>query len=394
MKVNLVKYNTFILCVYLNFFIVMTFLTKYEISYYSVYPFLLLVYFLPLILKIFDRRIGKFKIEKKVIFTLLYFSVIFLNLFYYKSTDYFLSSFKLIFSSLVAAYFANLKVSLKLLKKYIKYFLILHLIILLYVLINKELYDNMRMDYMVFGYDCLFITMFFGYFYKETLKLKYLFLLIFGNILLFMFGSRFTFLLGSIGTLIFLYRSKKKWIRFLIFLGMILLPIIYFNLEFILKSVIIVFNRYNISIESVERLAESLDNFNAGGGILADRLIWYRETFEIIKENLLFGVGILGYDGKISNMLYNGDGTFYPHNIFLEILLHFGIFGFLIFILVIILIFRNVYINKKQGKQLESIEIVFIIMSLGLLLSSSYLRSIWFYFAILIPFNKSYYKMK
>ena len=93
-------------------------------------------------------------------------------------------------------------------------------------------------------------------------------------------------------------------------------------------------------------------------------------------------------------MLYNGDGTFYPHNIFLEILLHFGIFGFLIFILVIILIFRNVYINKKQGKQLESIEIVFIIMSLGLLLSSSYLRSIWFYFAILIPFNKSYYKMK
>ena len=394
MKVNLVKYNTFILCIYLNFFIVMAFLTKYQINYYSIYPFLLLIYFLPLILKVFDRRIGKFKIEKKAIFILLYFSVIFLNLFYYKSTDYFLPSFKLIFSSLVTAYFANLKISIKLLKKYIRYFLILHLMSLLYVLINRELYDNMKMDYMSFGYDCLLITMFFGYFYKETLKFKYLILLIFGNILLFMFGSRFTFLLGSVGTLIFLYNSKKKWIRFLIFLGIILLPVIYFNLEFILKSAITILNSYNVSTESVERLAESLDNFNAGGGILADRLIWYTETFEIIKENLLFGVGILGYDRKISSMLYNGDGTFYPHNIFLEILLHFGIFGFLTFILVIILIFRNIYINKKQGKQLESIEIVFIIMSLGLLLSSSYLRSIWFYFAILIPFNKSYYKMK
>ena len=90
-------------------------------------------------------------------------------------------------------------------------------------------------------------------------------------------------------------------------------------------------------------------------------------------------------------MLYNGDGTFYPHNIFLEILLHFGIVGLLIFLLIVISIIKHIHYNKKNGKKLASIEIVFLIMSLGLLVSGSYIRSAWFYLALLIPFNESYY---
>ena len=90
-------------------------------------------------------------------------------------------------------------------------------------------------------------------------------------------------------------------------------------------------------------------------------------------------------------MLYNGDGTFYPHNIFLEILLHFGMMGFLAFLIIVVSIIRKIHYSKKNGKKLDSIELTFFIMSMGLLVSSSYLRNAWFYLTLLIPFNKSYY---
>ena len=391
MKVNLIKYNTFIVCLYLNFFIFSTILVKFDINLQFINMILFPIYFLPLILKLFDKDIGKKKVNKTLIFILLYFIILLLNLLCYIFTDYFSVNFYYIMYSLRVVYLGTLKISLDTLKKYLKYFLIIHLITLIYVTVDKELYEKMRLDYMSFGYDCLFVTMSFAYFHKDTLKIKYLILLILGDMLLFMFGSRFTFLLGGLGTLVFLYNSKKKWIRFLIYVGILILPIVYLNLESILKNFITLLNSYNISIESIERLADSLNTFKSGGGILAERLIWYSETFEIIKENPIFGTGILGYNGQIPIMLYNGDGTFYPHNIFLEILLHFGIVGLLIFLLIVISIIKHIHYNKKNGKKLASIEIVFLIMSLGLLVSGSYIRSAWFYLALLIPFNESYY---
>ena len=66
----------------------------------------------------------------------------------------------------------------------------------------------MQLDYMFFGYDCLFVTICFAYFYKETLKFRYLLLLSLGNILLLIYGSRFTFLLGVLASIIFLYSKK------------------------------------------------------------------------------------------------------------------------------------------------------------------------------------------
>ena len=391
MKVNLAKYNAFIVCLYLNFFIFSTILVKFDINLQFINMLLLPIYFLPLILNILDTDIGEKKIIKKLTFMLLYFIIIFLNLFYYIFTDYFSVNFYYIMYSLRVVYLGTLKISLENFKKYLKYYLIIHLGVLIYVIVDKELYEKMRLDYMSFGYDCLFVTLCFAYFYKDTLKIKYLILLILGNILLFMFGSRFTLFLGGLGTLIFLYNSKKKWIRFLIYIGILALPVVYLNLGNILRNLIILLNSYNISIESIERLSDSLNTFKSGGGILAERLIWYSETFEIIKENPIFGTGILGYNGKISTMLYNGDGTFYPHNIFLEILLHFGMMGFLAFLIIVVSIIRKIHYSKKNGKKLDSIELTFFIMSMGLLVSSSYLRNAWFYLTLLIPFNKSYY---
>ena len=392
MKINLIKYNTFILCIYLNSFIFFVISKKIGISSELLVIFLLPIYLLPFVLKGLSSDMGKKRLNSKKILIFLYFMIVFLNLFAYLNNNYFLVNLKyIILYSGIAIYFSTLKISLNLLKKHLKFFLIVHLITLLYILIDKSLYEKMQLDYMFFGYDCLFVTICFAYFYKETLKFRYLLLLSLGNILLLIYGSRFTFLLGVLASIIFLYSSKRKWVKRLITISVIALPIIYFNLKLIFSILIGLFNRYNIPTESLRRLVGSLNIVNSGNSLFYDRLIWYSETLNIIKENPIFGVGTFGYEGKISYMLYNGDGTFYPHNIFLEILLHFGIVGFLAFLIIIVLIIRKIHYSKKNVKRLDSIELIFFIMSLGLLVSGSYLRSTWFYFTLLIPFNKSYY---
>ena len=174
MKVNLIKYNTFIVCLYLNFFIFSTILVKFDINLQFINMILFPIYFLPLILKLFDKDIGKKKVNKTLIFILLYFIILLLTLLCYIFTDYFSVNFYYIMYSLRVVYLGTLKISLDTLKKYLKYFLIIHLITLIYVTVDKELYEKMRLDYMSFGYDCLFVTMSFAYFYKDTLKIKYL----------------------------------------------------------------------------------------------------------------------------------------------------------------------------------------------------------------------------
>jgi len=60
-KVNLAKYNAFIVCLYLNFFIFSTILVKFDINLQFINMLLLPIYFLPLILKILDKDIGEKK---------------------------------------------------------------------------------------------------------------------------------------------------------------------------------------------------------------------------------------------------------------------------------------------------------------------------------------------
>lgn len=392
MKIKFEKYNTFILCMYLNSFIFFTIFRKIGVIPEIIVISLLPIYFLPFILRNLIENIGEKKLSLKSLFLFFYFIIVFLNLFTSFNSENFGVNLKYVILYLgVAIYFSTLKISLVLLKKYLKIFIFVHLLILVYILMDKTLYEKMGLDYMFFGYDCLFVTTCCAYFYKETSNFKYLLLLLFGNILLLIYGSRFTFLLGVFASLIFLYNSKRKWIKKLTIMSVVALPIIYFNLNFIFSILIVIFSRYNISTESLRRLIGSLNTVNSGKSLFYDRIIWYSETLKIIKENPIFGVGLFGYEGKIPIMLYNGDGTFYPHNIFLEILLHFGMVGFLIFLIIIILVIKKIHWNKKNGKRLDSIEIIFLIMSLGLLVSGSYFRSTWFYLTLLIPFNKSYY---
>ena len=90
MKINLIKYNTFILCIYLNSFIFFVISKKIGISSELLVIFLLPIYLLPFVLKGLSSDMGKKRLNSKKILIFLYFMIVFLNLFAYLNNNYFL----------------------------------------------------------------------------------------------------------------------------------------------------------------------------------------------------------------------------------------------------------------------------------------------------------------
>lgn len=383
MKINLIKYNTLILCFYINSFFLVVILKTLNIPI----PIALLHIFLliPTILKM--------KFNKLFINVIFFFILIILATIYnieILKIPLTITYVRIFILTLISIFYINLEISLNLLSKYLKKFLIINLIFLIYVSQNKFLYEKLGLDYMSWGYLLLPIILFYTYYYQKNLKFNYLLLIIGSLFLLLIFGSRFNFLIGFIGVIFLLYQVKHKILRYGIVLGIIVSFLILFNLKNFLLAIIGILNKINLPTDSIGRLIYSLNNFIAGKDISSGRNIIYIQTLETIKKNIFFGNGIFGYIGNIEYR--NRNGTFYPHNIFLEILLQFGIIGLIVFLILILLIIKKIYVKRKKGYKLDNIYFIFIILSLKLLLSDSYLMEIWFWFVLLTPFNKSYYK--
>ena len=82
-----------------------------------------------------------------------------------------------------------------------------------------------------------------------------------------------------------------------------------------------------------------------------DRLEYTKNTIELFKKNPIFGIGM----GEFM-YLHGGKGN-YPHNLFLESLVSFGIFGILIFWPAFLFSFKN-SINILRNQNLKNVEIV------------------------------------
>lgn len=383
MKINLIKYNTFILCLYIiNFFLIFIF----EIFNLS-FP-ILVIFLILLIPAIFKEKLNKFSLGIILFFILIIIETI--RCIPILETSVVVTYIKSSIGAIILIFYINLKISLRFLKKNLKYFLFLNSILLIITLVNEKLYENLDLDYMGWGYSFLPIVLFFAYYFQETLKYRYLIINLILLLLLFLFGSRFGALIGFVGSIFFLYRSKSKIVKYNIILGFIFSPFLIFNLKFILLKIFELLKILNLSTVSIIRLMSSLDKFTRGSDISSGRNRIYAQTIETIKNNLLFGNGLFGYIGNIDYR--NRDNTFYPHNIFLEILLNFGMVGLIIFFILIFFIIRKIYLEKKKGYKIDSIYFVFVITSLKLLLSHTYLRERFFLFALLIPFNRSFYK--
>jgi hypothetical protein len=186
-------------------------------------------------------------------------------------------------------------------------------------------------------------------------KIRYLFLL--GIPLLFSTmiatGSRVSFIAFILAyvTFIFLYQSKSRWGKTLLFLVGILTFI--FVWQFVLKS------------EGItERLIQSIQQ-----GDLSERDIVWKKIWPIWLDNPVFGVGKTGYE----YLTTNPSGRFIsPHNVILEILCLTGITGLILYFVFLYRITKIGYQTFKYQNYLLSI--LLLIPVFGLLLSAQLLQ--------------------
>ena len=94
-------------------------------------------------------------------------------------------------------------------------------------------------------------------------------------------------------------------------------------------------------------------------GSIGIRQLMYSDGINIFTENPFFGVGIGNWDSFSSLFLYYGEKA-YPHNILVEVLSEYGLFGFLIFFIAYILIFKN---TSKIGHIIMSMFLITLMFS-------------------------------
>ncbi len=132
--------------------------------------------------------------------------------------------------------------------------------------------------------------------------------------------------------IVFIARSttQKRIVR--IIAGATISIVIVFNYNNILTGVYYFLNAHNIEVRFLNKMIY-LSRSNIG--LLNGREMLYDEAYKHISSNLMMGHGI-GY--------LESYGFGYVHNIFLEILLSFGIIGMVIIIALFILFMRRVFL--------------------------------------------------
>lgn len=174
-------------------------------------------------------------------------------------------------------------------------------------------------------------------------------------------GSRGALLSILIMSIVELIRNRKYGIVIVMLLG------IYMAFDTIGE----IYPRFNI------------ENLSSGAG---RSLIWL-VVVEMIKDNILFGVGVSGIKGAYDDYAIQAGVGFLvghgrdPHNAYMEILAELGIIGFLLYIGIVL---YSIYKNNNNG--VNNTEMV--IGIIGTLVAAAFLTSIleeaiWFYLALM-----------
>ena len=197
-----------------------------------------------------------------------------------------------------------------------------------------------------------------------------LFLLLLQGVSLVVTGGRGGFILLSVYFLyvtFFVKGGKSLYIKFIAIIAIILFAAL------ILNS-----NNPTIS-NGLKRIFSYITSEGIDMSETSYRDVNYRIALDLISQKLVFGYGIYGL------FMY----TFYPHNLFLEILLGGGVFYFLIFIAATICIVRK-YIKIKRSTPDVLLLFIFLLYDLVMLMfSGSYLNTsvLWFFIGFIINYN-------
>jgi len=235
-------------------------------------------------------------------------------------------------------------------------------------------------QYQAFSYFCAFsfLTFLRHFLNKNDLKLwqscGYLFMLLvlFSGVIL--SGGRGGLVVVFAGLVTFIIRKKGllKFLKYLIFGLIVAYILIYLAIE--------------LNFSFSDRLSESFDrlfSFISSDGInmegTSNRDDFYGIAIKNINESLIFGYGIFGLVGSL--------GEYYPHNIFLEILLQGGIVYLIVFLIIMCCFFYKLAILIKLKRADDIILIPTIYSVVLLLFSSSYLQEPFFWFSLSYVFS-------
>ena len=162
-------------------------------------------------------------------------------------------------------------------------------------------------------------------------------------------GSRTFFVISLLFLVVlFWFRFKNHKLIYLISLGVLVgLAILFINLPFM--------------VSYKQRIVASFDTFFGKASKVdtstLQRTVYTDYGFVLGSKNLFFGYGAEGFS------IYSGVGT-YSHSNYAELLCNFGLFGFILFYLPLLIIFLRIFINQKIDKAfIFSFFIYYIIVS-------------------------------
>lgn len=230
---------------------------------------------------------------------------------------------------------------------------------------------------MSLSYYLLFPCLLYLYKFMDTITIKSMFIVLISIVMILAIGARGPILCIACYLIIFLINQirEKNEIKKEIFYIIIIL-ILLFGMIF-LKEILTLLNNF---LNSHGISSRSITLFLRDDVFLSGREDIYKEAFELIKKYPIFGVGIAGDRAFISG--------YYVHNLFLELLLDFGVFtGSIISIILIALFIKNVFFINNDKRKIYNI--FFCMGVIPLMVSGSYLSDMYLYIYLGLIFNSN-----
>ena len=187
-------------------------------------------------------------------------------------------------------------------------------------------------------------------------------------------GSRKALLMMCIGVLFLIY--KRYGIKKL-YKVVIITAILIFIFMMVIKLPI-----FNLINRRLELAVEMLQGESKGDGSARTRFKMISDGWEIFKERLLIGYGA-------NNYAYVSGYWTYAHNNFIEMLVDFGLIGFILYYLVYALAMNNLLRSKKDaGKALLAIFMVRFLMEIALV--TYYSKQTWILMAFFLISDRAF----
>lgn len=283
-------------------------------------------------------------------------------------------------------------------KIFIKVFYNFSTIAILFILSSFYFFPasyNYSGNYMVLSYNLLIPVCFQIYIFSKSKNLINLILIILSISTIFLFGSRGTLVCIILYLMIVFLRNNlintKKTIFFLSVFSMSFIIFVW-NFNKVEEETIKTLINLNIESRTVSKIINSNFFEESGRNVIREVIL------NKIDDKILYGYGLYG-DRVLTEQLYAFDtfGSYYSlsstysHNILLELMVNFGLIGFLIFIYILIKYLKTI-LNTSINLKNDLIVIFGISGLIKLLFSGSYLNEPYFYLMIgLISINANKY---